>query len=84
MNANRQLWEQGDFTRIAETMRHSGEDFVAGLGLEEGMEVLDLGCGDGTTAIPAGEVGARVVGVDIAANLVAAGKRRAKAALAGE
>ena len=79
MNANRQLWEQGDFTRIAETMRHSGEDFVAGLGLEEGMEVLDLGCGDGTTAIPAGEVGARVVGVDIAANLVAAGKRRAKA-----
>lgn len=79
MNANRQLWEQGDFTQIAETMRHSGEEFVAGLRLAEGMEVLDLGCGDGTTAIPAAETGARVVGVDIAANLVAAGKRRAKA-----
>lgn len=79
MNTNRQLWEQGDFTRIAETMRHSGESFVAALELGEGMEVLDLGCGDGTTAIPAAKTGARVIGVDIAANLVAAGKRRAKA-----
>lgn len=79
MNANRQLWEQGDFARIAETMRHSGEDFVAGLRVEEGTEVLDLGCGDGTTAIPAAEAGAKVVGIDIAANLVAAARRRAKA-----
>lgn len=42
--------------------------------------MLDLGCGDGTTALPAARVGARVLGVDIAANLVAAGNRRAREA----
>jgi SAM-dependent methyltransferase len=81
MNANKALWEKGDFTRIAETMRQSGEEFVAGLGIEPGMQVLDLGCGDGTTALPAARLGANVLGVDIAANLVAAGN--ARAAIAG-
>jgi SAM-dependent methyltransferase len=80
VNANRELWEKGDFTRIAATMRASGEALVDGLGIEPGMEVLDLGCGDGTTALPAAERGADVLGVDIAANLVAAGQARADAA----
>jgi len=80
MNANKELWEKGDFTRIAETMRPSGEALVAELGIEEGMKVLDLGCGDGTTALPAAQRGAEVTGVDIAANLVAAGNARAEAA----
>ena len=80
INPNKALWEKGDFTRIAETMRESGEDLVATLGVEAGMEVLDLGCGDGTTAVPAARRGADVLGVDIAANLVAAGNERAKAA----
>jgi SAM-dependent methyltransferase len=77
VNANRALWEKGDFTRIAETMRGSGEALVAGLGVGEGTRMLDLGCGDGTTAIPAARSGAEVLGVDIAANLVAAGNERA-------
>src|ERR1700743_369252 len=77
VNANRALWEKGDFTRIAETMRGSGEALVAGLGIGEGTRMLDLGCGDGTTAIPAARAGAEVLGVDIAANLVAAGNERA-------
>jgi ubiquinone/menaquinone biosynthesis C-methylase UbiE len=77
MNANKALWELGDFTRIADTMRESGEDLVRQAGIEPGMTVLDLGCGDGTTAIPAAKLGAHVIGVDIAANLVAAGNRRA-------
>ena len=77
MNANQALWEKGDFTRIAETMRGSGEALVAGLGIGEGTRMLDLGCGDGTTAIPAARAGAEVLGVDIAANLVAAGNERA-------
>jgi SAM-dependent methyltransferase len=77
VNANRALWEKGDFTRIAETMRGSGEALVAGLGVGEGTRMLDLGCGDGTTAIPAARTGAEVLGVDIAANLVAAGNERA-------
>ena len=80
MNPNKALWEKGDFTRIAATMRESGEDLVASLGVGKGMDVLDLGCGDGTTALPAAERGANVLGVDIAANLVAAGAARAAAA----
>ncbi len=79
MNANRALWEKGDFTRIAESMRDSGEALVKELAITSGLEVLDLGCGDGTTALPAARLGANVLGVDIASNLVAAGNRRAKA-----
>ncbi len=79
MNANKALWEKGDFTRIAETMRESGEALVEGLGITEGMQVLDLGCGDGTTAIPEAQRGADVLGVDISSNLVAAGNDRAQA-----
>ncbi len=72
------LWEKGDFTRIASSMRESGEALVGRLGIGEGLKVLDLGCGDGTTAIPAARRGAEVLGIDIAANLVEAGKRRAR------
>ena len=78
MNANKALWEKGDFTRIAETMRESGDEVVERLGVTEGMQVLDLGCGDGTTAIPEAQRGAEVLGVDIASNLVEAGNARAK------
>jgi ubiquinone/menaquinone biosynthesis C-methylase UbiE len=78
INPNKVLWEKGDFTRIADTMRKSGESLVAAIGITKGMNVLDLGCGDGTTAIPAAKFGAKVSGVDIARNLVEAGNRRAK------
>jgi ubiquinone/menaquinone biosynthesis C-methylase UbiE len=77
--ANKALWEKGDFTKIADTMRESGEALVAKLGITKGLKVLDLGCGDGTTAIPEAKLGANVLGVDIARNLVEAGNVRAKA-----
>jgi len=77
MNPNKALWEKGDFTRIASTMRESGDELVATLGVRKGMDMLDLGCGDGTTAVPAAERGANVLGVDISSNLVAAGRVRA-------
>ncbi|MBI1859512.1 MAG: methyltransferase domain-containing protein [Deltaproteobacteria bacterium] len=80
MNPNRALWEKGDFSRIAASMRESGEEFVHKLGITKGLRVLDLGCGDGTTAIPMAKLGADVLGVDIARNLVAAGHQRAKEA----
>jgi SAM-dependent methyltransferase len=80
VNANRELWEKGDFGRIAATMRGSGEALVDGLGIGHGTRMLDLGCGDGTTALPAAERGADVLGVDISAPLVAAAKERAAAA----
>jgi SAM-dependent methyltransferase len=79
-NPNKALWEKGDFTRIASAMRQSGEALVATLGITPELDVLDLGCGDGTTALPAAQLGADVLGVDIAANLVAAGNARAQAA----
>src|SRR5436189_4603876 len=76
-NPNKALWEKGDFTRIADTMRESGEALVERLGITKGMKVLDLGCGDGTTALPEAKLGADLLGIDIARNLVEAGNRRA-------
>jgi len=76
-NPNKALWEKGDFTRIADTMRESGAALVQRLGITKGLKVLDLGCGDGTTALPEAKLGADVLGVDIARNLVEAGSRRA-------
>lgn len=78
MNPNKALWEKGDFTRIAASMRESGEALVGRLGIKKGLKILDLGCGDGTTALPAAKLGADVLGVDIARNLVEAGNRRAQ------
>jgi ubiquinone/menaquinone biosynthesis C-methylase UbiE len=79
INPNKALWEKGDFTRIADTMRKSGEAVVERLGITKGLRVLDLGCGDGTTAVPAAKFGADVLGIDIAKTLVEAGNRRAAA-----
>jgi len=79
MNPNKALWEKGDFTRIAATMRESGEALVSKLEISKGLKVLELGCGDGTTAIPQAKLGAHVLGVDIASNLVAAGNKRVQA-----
>ncbi|MGB6908356.1 MAG: class I SAM-dependent methyltransferase, partial [Methyloceanibacter sp.] len=77
MNPNKALWEKGDFTRIAASMRESGEALVKELGITKGLKVLDLGCGDGTTALPEARLGADVLAVDIARNLVEAGNKRA-------
>jgi SAM-dependent methyltransferase len=78
MNPNKALWEKGDFTRIAESMRRSGERLVESLGITPELKVLDLGCGDGTTALPVAQRGADVLGIDIARNLVEAGNKRAR------
>ena len=78
VNPNKALWEKGDFTKIAAVMRESGEALAGNLGITPGLDVLDLGCGDGTTAVPEAQLGANVLGVDIARNLVAAGNARAE------
>src|SRR5262245_54683927 len=77
MNPNKALWKKCDFTRIASTMRESGDALVLSFGIRKGLRVLDLGCGGGTTALPAARLGADVLGVDIARNLVDAGNRPA-------
>ncbi|MGQ2932848.1 MAG: class I SAM-dependent methyltransferase [Sphingopyxis sp.] len=79
-NPNKALWEKGDFTRLAACMRESGDALIESLGVHAGLDVLDLGCGDGTTALPSAARGATVLGVDIASNLVAAGNVRAREA----
>src|SRR5580658_3185081 len=80
MNPNKALWEKGDFTQIAAFMRESGETVANSIGITPPLRVLDLGCGDGTTAVPLALLGAEVTGIDIARNLVEAGNRRAAAA----
>ena len=77
VNPNKALWEKGDFTEIAAFMRQSGEAVVQSLAIAPALKVLDLGCGDGTTAIPLARTGAEVLGIDIARNLVEAGNKRA-------
>ncbi len=78
-NPDRAFWEKGDYTRIAATMRESGEALVKSLGIKKGLRVLDLGCGDGTTtALPAAKLGAHVLGVDVARNLLEAANRHAQ------
>src|SRR5262249_60309456 len=58
--------------------RHdSGKSLVKRIGSKKGMKVLDVASGDGTTALPAAKLGADVLGVDIARNLVEAGNKRA-------
>ena len=79
-NPNQALWEKGDFTQIAAIMRQSGEAIVDSLGIRPQMKVLDLGSGDGTTAVPSARLGAEVIGIDIARNLVEAGNQRAASA----
>ena len=69
-NPNQALWEKGDFTRLAVSMRESGEALAKSLGITKGLRVLDLGCGDGTTALPEAVLGANVLGVDIGRVLV--------------
>jgi ubiquinone/menaquinone biosynthesis C-methylase UbiE len=78
VNPNKALWEKGDFTQLAATMRKSGSALIDKLMITAGMKILDVGCGDGTTAIPAARLGADVQGVDIARNLVEAGNKRIK------
>ena len=80
MNPNKALWGKGDFTEIAAFMRESGEAVVNSIGITPPLRALDLGCGDGTTAMPLALLGAEVTGIDIARNLVEAGNRRAAAA----
>ncbi|MGH7941395.1 MAG: class I SAM-dependent methyltransferase [Limisphaerales bacterium] len=77
-NQNQALWEKGDFTRIAETYRESAEAIVQRISITKGLKVLDLGCGDGTTALPAAKLGADVLGIDIARYIVDAGNKRAR------
>lgn len=72
-------WMAGDFGQIARITARSAEEFVARLAPQPGDRVLDVACGTGNLAIPAARHGAVVGGVDIASNLIAQARERAKA-----
>ena len=73
-------WSAGDFGRIATSYEAGAADFIARLGFKPGQRVLDVACGTGNLALPAAKAGAKVVGIDIAPNLVEQARQRAAAA----
>ena len=73
----RGMWMAGDFGQIARYSAKGAEEFVDRLSISPGMRVLDVACGTGNLAIPAGRTGAQVIGVDIATNLLYQARQRA-------
>ena len=76
----RTVWSSGDFGRIAVSYAPGAAAFVDRLHLAQGETVLDVACGTGNLSLPAARQGARVVGVDIAANLIEAAQTAAREA----
>jgi SAM-dependent methyltransferase len=70
-------WSAGDFGQVAKYTAAEGELFLSRLPIRAGMDVLDVACGTGNLAIPAARTGARVIGVDIAENLLVQARARA-------
>src|SRR5262245_55238635 len=77
----RTTWIAGDFGEIASMYSPGALEFVDRLGIKPGMKVLDVACGTGNTALPEARLGADVIGVDIAPNLLE--QARANASRAG-
>ena len=71
-------WMAGDFGQLAKVLEGCAEEFVDRLALSPGSRVLDVACGSGNLAIPAARAGGVVTGVDIATNLIAQARERAK------
>lgn len=76
----RSTWTAGDFAEIAKAIETGAAEFVERLQLGHGMNVLDVACGNGNTAIPAALTGARVTGIDIAPYLIEQAAARAEKA----
>ena len=65
----RAAWAAGDYDRVADLIWEVGEVIVERVGVGPYEDVLDLACGTGNAAIRAAQAGARVVGLDITAEL---------------
>jgi len=72
-------WESGDFGKIAKSIESAAEEFMAQLSLRRGERLLDAACGTGNLAVIASRAGCEVHGLDIATNLIAQARARARA-----
>ena len=72
-------WMAGDYGHFAKYLEPGALEFLSRVPIEPGMRVLDVACGAGQTAIPMSRAGAKVTGVDIAANLIEQARARTQA-----
>ncbi|MBZ5521310.1 MAG: class I SAM-dependent methyltransferase [Acidobacteriia bacterium] len=70
-------WMAGDFGEIARFTVKTAEEFAARLNIAPGSNILDVACGTGNTVIPLARAGVRMIGVDIAPNLLEQARARA-------
>jgi ubiquinone/menaquinone biosynthesis C-methylase UbiE len=76
--AHRSTWAGGDWDTVSRLITDVGPRVLDLVGLDEGMDLLDVGTGSGgTIAIPAALRGARVVGSDLTPEHFDAARRRA-------
>ncbi len=77
----RTTWAGGDWDSISRMIAGVGPVLLDRVGIEPGMDVLDVGTGSGgTVSIPAAERGATVTGSDLTPELFDAARERARAA----
>jgi ubiquinone/menaquinone biosynthesis C-methylase UbiE len=77
----RRAWGSGDCAVYAQEIEAVGELLVERVGVEPGMEVLDVACGSGNGTIPAARAGARVTGIDLDPAMLALARERAADAM---
>ncbi len=71
-----QQWSADTYAENAAYVPAFGADLLALLDPKPGEDILDLGCGDGVLSEKIAAAGARVIGVDASADMVAAARRR--------
>src|SRR5580704_12804540 len=77
----RATWAAGDWDSFLRLIQPVGAVVLDRIGIEAGLELLDVGTGTGgNVAIPAAQRGADVVGVDVTPELFEHARRRAAAA----
>lgn len=76
LEAQRRVWAAGDYPAIARHLRPISVETLELAGVAAGQQVLDVGVGDGNTAIEAARRGAAVTGLDISPDLLDKARRR--------